>query len=48
MQTYSEEENIRKGGQLKGLMKIRDDFDAPLPEELLKQFYGIENYYLNF
>ncbi len=39
---YSEEANIRRGGQLKGLIEISDDFDAPLPEELLKQFYGNE------
>lgn len=30
----------RRGGQLKGLIKISDDFDAPLPDEVLKQFYG--------
>jgi prevent-host-death family protein len=29
----------RKGGQLKGLIKISDDFDAPLPEDILKLFY---------
>lgn len=29
----------RKGGQFKGLIKICEDFDAPLPDDLLKQFY---------
>lgn len=37
---YSEEPQFRKGGQFKGLMEISEDFDAPLPEEILKQFYG--------
>lgn len=39
---YSEQLETRHGGQLKGLIKIADDFDAPLPDELLKQFYGNE------
>lgn len=29
---YTEEKTKRRGGQLKGLIKISDDFDAPLPE----------------
>jgi prevent-host-death family protein len=37
---YAEETQIRKGGQLKGLMQMSDDFDAPLPDDILKQFYG--------
>jgi prevent-host-death family protein len=36
---YIEELSPRKGGQLKGIMQVSDNFDAPLPEELLKQFY---------
>jgi len=28
----------RKPGRLKGKIRIADDFDAPLPGELLKQF----------
>jgi prevent-host-death family protein len=36
---YTETVNERHGGQLKGLIKISDDFDAPLPDNLLKQFY---------
>ena len=36
---YSESVSERHGGQLKGLIKINEDFDAPLPEDLLKQFY---------
>lgn len=39
---YTEETEVRKGGQLKGLMQISDDFDAPLPDDILKQFYGDE------
>ena len=29
---------ILQGGQLRGLMQISDDFDVPLPEDILKQF----------
>jgi prevent-host-death family protein len=36
---YTEEKTMRQGGQLKGLMQVRDDFDAPLPDELLKLFH---------
>lgn len=32
----------RIGGQLKGLITIADDFDAPLPAEYLKLFYGTD------
>ena len=39
---YSEMINERHGGQLKGLIEISDDFDASLPEDLLKQFYQDE------
>jgi prevent-host-death family protein len=39
---FTEEPTIRKGGQLKGLMQISDDFDTPLPEALLKYFIGDE------
>ena len=39
---YVERISPRKGGQLKGLMQVRDDFDAPLPDELLKQFHGTD------
>lgn len=39
---YSETINERRGGQLKGLIEISDDFDAPLPEDLLKQFHQDE------
>lgn len=37
---YSEEPQKRHGGQFKGLIQISDDFDSPLPDEILKQFYG--------
>jgi len=30
--------NKRHGGQLRGLIEIRNDFDAALPDDLLKQF----------
>lgn len=30
--------SIRKPGALKGKIKIADDFDAPLPEDILDQF----------
>jgi prevent-host-death family protein len=30
----------RRLGLLKGKIKIADDFDAPLPEEVLRLFYG--------
>lgn len=30
----------RKGGQLRGLIHIKDDFDAALPEEIEKSFRG--------
>ena len=36
---YSAELPPRKGGQLKGLLKISDDFDAPLPNDIINQFY---------
>lgn len=40
---YSEMINERHGGQLRGLMEVNDDFDAPLPDDLFKQFYQDEN-----
>lgn len=33
----------RKGGQLKGILIVEDNFDDPLPEEFLQNFYGEEN-----
>lgn len=30
----------RKPGALKGKIKISEDFDAPLPEDILNQFEG--------
>lgn len=36
---FTESLNERHGGQLKGLMKISEDFDQPLPNDLLKKFY---------
>ena len=37
---YHEELTPRQGGQLKGLIKISKDFDAPLPKDVLETFYG--------
>jgi prevent-host-death family protein len=39
---YTESPTLRQGGQFKDLMQVSKDFDAPLPEELLKHFYGEE------
>lgn len=30
----------RKGGQLKGMFEMSDDFDAPLPDDLQNLFEG--------
>ncbi|MES2204426.1 MAG: type II toxin-antitoxin system prevent-host-death family antitoxin [Pseudomonadota bacterium] len=40
---FEEELTPRHGGQLKGMMHIAEDFDAPLPENILNSFYGKEN-----
>lgn len=37
---FTETTSERRGGQFKGLIEISEDFDAPLPEETLKAFYG--------
>lgn len=37
---FTEEPQIRRSGQFKGIMIISEDFDAPLPDDVLKQFYG--------
>jgi prevent-host-death family protein len=39
---YSENIEERHGGQLRGLISVGKDFDAPLPDDLLKQFYQDE------
>jgi len=31
---------VRQLGAYRGLLKIRDDFDAPLPDEILDAFEG--------
>jgi prevent-host-death family protein len=36
---YTQEKQKRKGGQLAGLMSVADDFDDPLPPEMLDYFY---------
>lgn len=36
---YTAELPIRQGGQLKDIIQIADDFDAPLPATLLEEFY---------
>lgn len=37
---YEEDDTPRQGGQLAGMVRIGDDFDAPLPEDLAKFFEG--------
>lgn len=37
---YTKEMDVRHGGQFQGLMQVSADFDEPLPEEILKYFYG--------
>lgn len=37
---YHPEKTLRKGGQLRGMINIGDDFDDPLPEEITKSFHG--------
>jgi prevent-host-death family protein len=39
---FTEEPQVRKGGQFKGIIQISDDFDAPLPDDILKYFGGDE------
>ena len=31
---------VRKAGTLKGKIRIADDFDAPLPDDILESFYS--------
>lgn len=40
LEPYSPELTKRKGGQLRGMIEISDDFDAPLPDDILQGFYG--------
>lgn len=35
---WSPDKRPRKGGQWKGLVKVRADFDAPLPDEVAELF----------
>lgn len=37
---YLRAPSVRKLGLMKGKVTIADDFDAPLPEEVLKTFEG--------
>lgn len=37
---YIEPEGERRGGQWNGLVRIHDDFDAPLPDEMAEAFRG--------
>lgn len=39
---YEKTTTKRKGGQLKGILLVEDNFDDPLPEGILKSFYGEE------
>lgn len=40
---YTEQISKRKGGQLKGMISISEDFDDPLPENILNTFYQDED-----
>lgn len=40
---YQKTSAPRKGGQLKGLLIVSENFDEPLPESYLKNFYGEES-----
>ena len=35
---FVEKTSLRRGGQLKGLIFMSEDFDAPLPKDLLQLF----------
>jgi len=35
-------QKVRPMGFARGEVWIADDFDAPLPDDLLKEFYGVE------
>jgi hypothetical protein len=37
---YTQTQTLRKGGQLKGMIEISPDFDAPLPKDTFQKFYG--------
>ena len=37
---YEEPSQRRRGGQWKGLVRMGDDFDAPLPDEVQAAFRG--------
>ena len=37
---YTQPEGERCGGAWKGLVRIRDDFDAPLPDDVAEAFRG--------
>ena len=39
---YTQATGPRTGGQLKGQIRIGDDFDAPLPSEITAAFEGNE------
>ncbi len=39
---YKSPKHERTGGQWKGLVRMSDDFDAPLPDEL-KDAFGVED-----
>lgn len=39
---YTQKEEIRQGGQLRDLLTISEDFNDPLPDDILKLFYGNE------
>ncbi len=38
---YTEPQTPRQGGQWRGLVRISDDFDAPLPPEIARPLEGV-------
>lgn len=36
---YTEKLQCRTGGQLKGILDTPENFDAPLPDDILNEFY---------
>lgn len=39
---YIENLAKREGGQLRGILKVSENFDDPLPDDLIKNFYKIQ------
>lgn len=39
---YVDEPGVRQGGQFRGVLSISEDFNEPLPDDLLKLFHEDE------